>query len=100
MNAHLMFFFLFYSENIHNMAKTYAESVKLPNLVSVPHPSTKFLPKSGLNVEGRNSTAREASFMSDSRQFDRRSFISSLLGGILCQKLNFNFIHKVYFLFS
>ena len=40
------------------MAKTYAESVKLPNLVvNVPHPSTKYLvTKNGLNIEGRNKS--------------------------------------------
>lgn len=58
------------------MAKAYSASVKLPNLVSVPHPLTKLLPKSGLNVEGRNSRT-------DSSVHSRKSYITALLGNEL-----------------
>jgi hypothetical protein len=68
------------------MAKTYAESVKLPNLVvNVPHPSTKYLvTKNGLNIEGRNKsdTFNKDDFKSASlvKNFDRKAFITSLIG--------------------
>ena len=59
------------------MAKTYADSVKLPTLVNVPHPSTKFLPRNGLNIEGINNQSR-SSFITKS--LDRKNFIVSILG--------------------
>ena len=70
------------------MAKTYADSVKLPTLVvSVPHPSTRLLiTKNGLNVEGRN---RSATFNKDDfkgltsiKSLDRKAYITSLIGGM------------------
>jgi hypothetical protein len=65
------------------MAKTYADSVKLPNLVAVPHPSTKFLPKNGLNVEGVNSQSRSNGSLSfSSNSLDRKNFIVSILGKV------------------
>jgi hypothetical protein len=69
------------------MAKTYAESVKLPNLVvNVPHPSTKYLiTKNGLNVEGRNKSEQfnkeDFKNASSAKSFDRKAFITSLIGG-------------------
>ena len=59
------------------MAKTYADSVKLPTLVNVPHPSTKFLPRNGLNIEGVNNQSR-SNFLTKS--LDRKNFIVSILG--------------------
>ena len=70
------------------MAKTYAESVKLPNLVvNVPHPSTRFLvTKNGLNVEGRNSSATfnkdDFKGLNSIKTFDRKAYITSLIGGL------------------
>jgi hypothetical protein len=66
------------------MAKTYAESVKLPNLVSVPHPASRmghFGVKNAtatLNVEGRGNTAEFV--LKSSERADRRIIISDLLG--------------------
>ena len=70
------------------MAKTFAESVKLPNLVNVPHPSNRLLglrTKSELNIEGRNKYD-DLMFMNSHRDnefnnADRKELISSLLGG-------------------
>lgn len=65
------------------MAKTYAQSVKLPNLVAVPHPSTKFLPRDGLNVEGRSSCASavsaSGSVSASEAAASRRELIRSLM---------------------
>ena len=58
------------------MAKTYAQSVKLPNLVAVAHPSTKFLPRDGLNVEGRSSANGASAY-----SLNRKDYIKSLMGG-------------------
>ena len=60
------------------MAKTYAQSVKLPNLVAVAHPSTKFLSRDGLNVEGRSSANGAGS---SSYAINRKDYIKSLMGG-------------------
>ena len=63
------------------MAKTYAESVKLPNLVAVPHPSMR-LARNGLNVEGINSVRSKSNTSSQftTKSLDRKTFITSLLG--------------------
>ena len=69
------------------MAKTYAESVKLPNLVvNVPHPSKRFmLTKNGLNVEGRNNSAAlngsEFGRAASLKNQERKAFITGLMGG-------------------
>ena len=62
------------------MAKAYADSVKLPNLVSVTHPLTKFTPKCSLNVEGKNSLMENSYSSFSSKNFDRKSYIASILG--------------------
>ena len=67
------------------MSKSYADSVKLPHLVSVAHPASKLFPKNSLNIEGRNSTSKEiGSFFTDKispiKNFDRKSYIASLIG--------------------
>lgn len=60
------------------MAKTYAESVKLPNLVTVPHPASK-LTKNGLNVEGINNKTSQSHGNLVTKSLDRKSFIVNLL---------------------
>lgn len=70
------------------MAKSYAQSVKLPNLVAVvAHPSTKFMSRDGLNVEGHRSALSTscshnnelAIRSSGSLNETRRAYISSLI---------------------
>ena len=62
------------------MAKTYAESVKLPNLVAVPHPATK-MSSNGLNIEGVNTRTQYNSGGGNliTQSLDRKSFIVNLL---------------------
>lgn len=70
------------------MAKTYAESVKLPNLVTVVHPAVKschYGSRNGLNVEGRNGGSLIESgdeFNFRTKSVDRRSLIAELLDGV------------------
>jgi hypothetical protein len=63
------------------MAKTYAESVKLPNLVSVPHPASRMgqfgKTSASLNVEGRASKSDKDLLF---KSADRRLIITDLLG--------------------
>lgn len=56
------------------MAKTYADSVKLPNLVAVQHPSARLSHKSTLNIEGHSNKTISA------KSLDRRNYITSLIG--------------------
>lgn len=52
----------------------YSTSVKLPNLISVTHPSARLVPKRALNVEGRGTSGRSQSMSS------RNCQITALLG--------------------
>lgn len=61
------------------MAKSFAESVKLPNLVAIQHPMTKFSAKCNLNVQGKNPNESSLSNFG-SFSFDRKNYIASLLG--------------------
>lgn len=80
------------------MSKTYAESVRLPLLVNVPHPSIKFLPKIGLNIEGRNSLVENSLTSLYTKSFDRKSYISSLIGTSIFTQNSSIFKSKLYFL--
>jgi hypothetical protein len=79
------------------MAKTYAESVKLPNLiVSVTHPSSKCSNRNNnnnrlINIEGNIYSSQHNSFSSqslnnqkfsttNSQVVDRRDIIKNLIG--------------------
>jgi len=63
------------------MSKTYADSVKLPNLVAVQHPSARLSPKNTLNIEGRNSSSVHSSAqLINTFSVDRRNYINSLIG--------------------
>lgn len=62
------------------MAKTFIESVKLPNLVAVQHPLSKFSTNCNLNVHGKNLNE---TIFSNSDSFDRKNYMSSILGNIL-----------------
>ena len=81
------------------MAKTYAESVKLPNLVvNVPHPSKKYmLTKNGLNIEGRNNSAAfnkdDFNSTNSNKNQDRKAYIASLIGG-KNRNRNFSILNK------
>ncbi|CAF0707700.1 unnamed protein product [Brachionus calyciflorus] len=61
------------------MAKTYADSVKLPNLVAVAHPLNKYSPKCSLNIEGKNSLMENSFSSFASKSYDRKILISGLL---------------------
>ncbi len=60
------------------MAKTYADSVKLPNLVPIAHPAAR-LSRNGLNIEGSSSTNTKSTTNLLTHSLDRRSFIVGLL---------------------
>jgi hypothetical protein len=60
------------------MAKTYTDSVKLPKLVSVPHPFKNKLSKSALNIEGRNSV--NSSCNEFVRSATRKELIKNIIG--------------------
>lgn len=60
------------------MAKSYAESVKLPNLVAVTHPASK-LSRNGLNIEGTNNKSSASSNALVTKSLDRKNFIVNLL---------------------
>lgn len=66
--------------NALEMSKTYADSVKLPNLVAVQHPSSRLSPKNTLNIEGRNSVH---SSLINTFSVDRKNYINSLIGLLL-----------------
>jgi hypothetical protein len=57
------------------MSKTYADSVKLPNLVAVQHPSARLSPKNTLNIEGHNNNIHLTA-----KGLERKNFITSLIG--------------------
>ena len=77
------------------MAKTYADSVKLPNLVGVPHPASRLenFSKRMLNVEGHNKYENEHDL--SIRNSDRRAFIAELLG----KNSNNNYYVKSFIIF-
>lgn len=62
----------------HKMtSKSYADSVKLPTLVAVQHPSSRLSHKSTLNIEGHgNSLNKQLS----AKTLERKNFITSLIG--------------------
>jgi len=62
------------------MAKTYIDSVKLPKLVSVPHPFKNKLSKSALNIEGRNSVNTSCNELVYKRSSTRKELINNILG--------------------
>jgi hypothetical protein len=62
------------------MAKTYTESVKLPKLVSVPHPLKNQLSKSALNIEGRNSVNSSSNDFVYKRSATRKELIKNIIG--------------------
>ena len=62
------------------MAKTYIDSVKLPRLVSVPHPFKNKLSKSALNIEGRNSINSSCNEFVYRRSATRKELTKNIIG--------------------
>jgi Ca2+-binding EF-hand superfamily protein len=73
------------------MAKNYADSVKLPNLVPIAHPAVR-LSRNGLNIEGLSTTSNQNKSTTNllNHTVDRRSFIVGLLQNSNTNNNDFN----------
>lgn len=65
-------------------SKSYADSVKLPTLVAVQHPSARLSPKSTLNIEGHSNNKQLSA-----KTLERKNFITSLIGLYFFKLLKF-----------